>query len=117
MKILLVLPGAQPQVMDIPSDLKSMQTLVGGLIQAIYPFDEPIAVICNDEGKLMNLPPNRFLRTPDTGEIYDYIAGAFFLCAAPPDNESFESLSDEQITRYANYYSRPAVMIGGVHHD
>ena len=113
MRILLVLPGTLPQVIDISGTLESMQSLVGGLIQAVYPFGEPVAVICNDEGKLLNLQPNRFLRTHDTGEIYDYISGPFFLCAAPPNSSNFDNLSDEQITRYTNYYSQPFTMIGG----
>lgn len=27
-----------------------------------HPFDEPVALVCNDEGKLLGLPLNRCLR-------------------------------------------------------
>lgn len=82
MHILLVEPQKRPRLHDIPGDLTSMQALVGGAIQAVYPFDEPVALICHEEGKLLGLPQNRALRHPDTGEIYDIICGTFFLCAA-----------------------------------
>lgn len=111
MRVLLVLPRKPAQVKDIPGSLTNMQELVGGCIQAVYPFDESVALVCNDEGKLLNLPPNRFLRDPATGIIYDYIAGPFFLCAAPPDSENFVSLSEEQLARYSDYYNHPATMI------
>ena len=62
MQVIVVEPKKKPMVQDIDSDLKSMQKIVGGSIQAIYPFDEPVALICNEEGKLLNLPLNRALR-------------------------------------------------------
>lgn len=66
-----------------------------------------MALICNDEGKLLHPPFNRCLRLEDTREIYDVVAGTFFLCAAPPDSENFGSLSREQLVRYAQYSARP----------
>ena len=84
MKILVVGPGKHPYTQEIKGDLASMQAVVGGLIQAVYPFQEQVALICNEEGKLLGLPPNRVLRD-DKGRIYDVICGTFFLCAAPTD--------------------------------
>ena len=47
----------KPQlVKEIDGNLESMQEIVGGYIEAIYPFDDPIALVCNDEGKI-NRPP------------------------------------------------------------
>ena len=88
MTILLISPGQPPQKTTIDGTLDAMQHAVGGSIQAVYPFEEPVALICHEEGKLLSLPLNRALRSPDTGEIYDIIAGDFFLCAAPPDSEN-----------------------------
>ena len=97
MKILVVEPSKSPYIKEIDGSLESMQNVVGGLIQAIYPFDNTeIALICNDEGKLMNLPPNRILYDRN-GKIYDIIAGTFFICSAPSNSENFESLTEEQI--------------------
>lgn len=107
MKVLLVEPKKKPQVVEFAPALEAMQNVVGGSIQAIYPFDEPIALICHEEGKLLNLPLNRALYSPDSGDCYDVIAGTFFLCSAPPDSDQFESLSDEQISRYLARFRHP----------
>ena len=112
MDILLIEPGKSPVPATIESTLKAIQSAVGGCIEAVYPFEEPIALICNEEGKLQNLPPNRLLRHPETGMVYDVICGTFFLCSAPPDSEHFESLSPKQIARYTAYFNRPEVFPG-----
>ena len=109
MKILIVEPGNKPRPAEIEGSLASMQKIVGGPIQALYPFRAPVALICNDEGKLLNLPLNRPLYDPDTGVLYDVVAGTFFLCAAPAGSDHFESLSEEQIQRYSKYYGGGAI--------
>lgn len=72
-----------------------------------------MALICHEEGKLLSLPLNRALRSPDTGEIYDIIAGDFFLCTAPPDSEHFESLTDDQLERFAQIFRTPEMFLSG----
>ena len=100
MRVLVIEPYKEPYEKEINGKLKTLQGFVGGLIQVLYPFeDEHIALICNDEGKLLGLPLNRALRNK-RGEIYDIVSGTFLLCSAPPDSESFESLSNEQIRKY-----------------
>ncbi len=113
MKILLVEPGKVPRPLEITPSLKSMQQLVGGPIQAVYPFEEPVTLICHEEGKLLGLPLNRALRSPEAGEIYDIIAGPFFLCSAPPDSDHFESLTEEQLERYTRRFSAVEYFLGG----
>lgn len=53
MKVLAVMPGKKPVKMELDGTLESMQTFVGGTIQAVYPFDDPVAIVCNEEGKLL----------------------------------------------------------------
>ena len=104
MKILVIKPMEAPFVKHISGSLNSMQKIVGGTIQAIYPFENPeIALICNDDGKLINLPLNRALYDKD-GKLFDIVAGTFFLCRAPADSENFESLTDEQIKTYREQF-------------
>ena len=110
MNILLIEPNQAPRPHTTTNTLKAMQHIVGGPIQAVYPFDEPVALVCNEEAKLTGLPPNRALRDKD-GNLYDIICGTFFLCAAPPDNEHFESLTDEQIARYTQLYRKPELFL------
>lgn len=89
--------------------------IVGGTIEAVYPFEEPVALICNDEGKLLGLPLNRVLFDPDTHALLDVIAGIFFLCGAPGDSESFISLTEEQVQAYKKRFASPEqfINVGG----
>ena len=105
MKVIIVKPFTNPYVKEIKGDLKSMQAVVGGYIEAIYPFDNPeIALVCNEEGKLEGLQPNRFILNRNTG-VCDFICGDFFLCYAPQDGEEFESLPDELIQYYIDKFN------------
>ena len=97
MRVVIVEPGKKAYVKEIEPGLESMQQIVGGYIQMVYPFSEPIALICNDEGKLFGLPLNRRLRD-ESGELYDIISGTFFLCGAPPGSDELVSLTPEQET-------------------
>ena len=111
MKVLIVEPLKAPYVKEIRGDLKSMQTIVGGLIEAIYPFDDPeIALICNDEGKLLGLPYNRALRDED-GRIYDVVAGTFFLCRAPDDSENLAGLTEGQVAWGKKRFGYPELFL------
>jgi hypothetical protein len=75
----MVEPGQYPRVERIGSDLASLQKAVDGYIEAVYPYDDPVALICGEEAKLEGKPLNRALRDED-GDIYDIVAGKFFLC-------------------------------------
>ena len=110
MQVIVVEPKKKPMVQDIGSDLESMQKIVSGLIEAVYPFDEPVALICNEEGKLLNLPLNRALRD-DEGNVYNIISGTFFVCAAPPDSDHFAGLSDQQAKTYLERFSVPEMFL------
>ena len=59
-------------VKEIDSGLESLQHEVGGYIEAIYPYEAPVALVCNEEGKLEGLPLNRALRDED-GDIYRFL--------------------------------------------
>ena len=103
MKILLLNPNEPPVPTDIEGTLKSMQTIVGGYIQAVYPYEEPVALICNEEGKLLGMPLNRAVRME--GQIVDVIAGTCFLCDCSGSN--FGSLSQEQQQKYLRMFKYP----------
>ena len=103
-RVLLVKPMKEPEIVEIPHTLAAMQKTVGGDIEAVYPFDAPVALVCNDEGKINGLPLNRSLRYDD-GEIYDVIAGDFFICDV--SGEDFQSLSDAQIKEYTERFRYP----------
>ena len=110
MRVIVVEPKKKPEVREIGDSLESMQKIVGGLIETVYPFDEPVALIANEEGKLLNLPLNRALRD-DEGTVYDIISGTFFLCAAPPDSDRFAGLTDQQIKTYMERFDMPEMFL------
>ena len=101
MTILKLEPGKKPEEADIPDTLCAMQEIVGGSIQALYPFGDPVALICNEEGK----------RHPETGAVYDIVCGTCFLCGAPPGSDRFASLTPEQRSYYSNYYREPELFV------
>lgn len=110
MRVLVVEPKRRPEVREIDDSLKAMQEIVGGLIQPIY-LDDSVVLICNDEGKMINLPMNRGLRDKG-GQIYDIVSGTFFLCGTPADSDCFTSLTQEQIERYKERFHTPEMFWG-----
>lgn len=106
MKVLVVEPLKQCYVQEV-SSLNDMQKIVGGDIEATYPFLEPVAVVCNADGKNRGLPYNRPLL--DKSSLpYDIICGTFFLTGLGA--EDFVSLTDEQIGRYKKMYDSMAII-------
>ena len=108
MTVLAVMPGRKPVKMELEGTLKSMQTFVGGTIQAVYPFDDPVALVCNEEGKLAGLEYNRALHD-EKGAIYDIICGPFFVCGLGADD--FTSLSEALTDKYYKYFERPELFV------
>lgn len=107
-KVVACHPGKAAQVIEIKDGLKGMQEFVGGHIEAIYPFDDPVAVICNEEGKLANMELNRALCTAD-GEVYDIVAGSMFICGL--GEEDFTSLQGELLEKYLEKFKQPEVFV------
>ena len=66
LSVLKIAPGQYPQQVEIDNDLKALQQAVGGSIGASYPFaDDPVAIVYNDDGKLMGLPLNHGRRSTE----------------------------------------------------
>ena len=87
-RILYVQPGKYPEERIIDNTLKAYQSLVYGDIESVAPWRTNVRVVCNQEGKLNGMPPNRLL-----GD-YDILMGSFFICGLR--NGNFISLTDEQ---------------------
>ena len=102
--VLACRPGQPAEVIKMPNELKSLQEFVGGYIQSVYPYKDPVALIVNDEGKLENLPLNRALQT-DKGEIYDVVAGPMLVVGLSEEN--FASLSDDMLRKYQEKFKQP----------
>ena len=104
MTVLVVEPMKEPYVKEIDPGLHALQAEVGGDIAASYPFDDPVGLVLNDEGKLIGLDLNRSLRD-EHGEIYDIVAGTFLVVGLGP--ESFASLPPDMVQKYTEQFKRP----------
>ena len=102
--VLVVEPGKRPYTKKIEPGLKSLQREVGGHIEAVYPFPEPVAIVCRETGKLDGCPLNRALRD-ETGTIYDIIAGTFLVVGLT--EEDFGSLSPELLQAFSQRFQNP----------
>ena len=104
MTVMLIEPEARPKVVTMETGLKPLQEAVGGYIEAVYPFDDPVALIVNEEGKLDGLPLNRALRHKN-GEIYDILAGNILVVGL--GEEDFTSLSPKLMDKYKEMFHHP----------
>ena len=77
--ILLVEPNKYPKMIEIDDTLEAMQAIVGGDIEEYMPFEDEVAIVCHEEGKLIGLPPNRAIYAePETVELtYSELADRF----------------------------------------
>ena len=57
--VILVEPGRYPKLIEIEDTLEAMQSLVEGDIEEYMPFEDEVAIICNEEGKMNGMPLNR----------------------------------------------------------
>ena len=92
-RVLVVEPGKDPEVRTIENSLEGVQQIVQGYIECVTLRDkagEDLVLICNEEGKIRNLPMNAMIP-----EIDDMIFGTFLI--AGTDRDEFASLTDEQI--------------------
>ena len=104
LKVLMVEPQKEPYAAEIPAGLKGLQMAVGGYIEAVYPYEDPVALVCNEEGKLLGLDLNRALRD-ENGHIYDVLAGTFLVVGL--GDEAFASLPDDLMEKFEEKFRTP----------
>lgn len=95
-RVLVVAPLQKPVIKMIENTLEAQQEIVEGDIEYINIEDDAV-LVCNEEGKLMNLQANRRVG-------YDVIAGIFFI-AHDDGSEYLKSLKDEQIEKYMERFN------------
>jgi len=97
MHILVIEPGKHPYEKDIPNTLEAMHEVVGGYIEAVYPFPDAV-LVCDEEAKLKGGNEwNRMLP-----EIGDVIKGTFFLCCI--GSEDFTDIAPELAVKYTQRF-------------
>ena len=103
MKILMVEPERHPKIAEIPHTLEAMQQTVGVYIEITYPWREPIALVCDEEGMLKQLPFNRLVAPQNA------IFGTFFLCGI--GEEDLTDLPEELADKYMRLLYDPQMLI------
>ena len=101
MKALVFKVGQKPKLEDIKNELDVLKEIVGGWIECVG-IDDGVVLICNEEGKLLDLEPNRELIINE--QIVDIVCGNFIICGT--DGEEFDDLSDEMIKKWKFIYKR-----------
>lgn len=100
-KALMVEPNERPKLVELSCDLDSLQKAVSigapeqGLIEYVY-IQDNVSILCNEEGKIIGLTPNRRL-----GD--DILCGVFYVVADDGEGE-LTSLTKEQIEVYTEMF-------------
>lgn len=103
MKILIVEPGAHPHEADIPHTLEDMQRVVGGYIEATYPWEDPVGLVCDEDGLSKNTEWNRYINKDIA------IKGTFFVCGL--GEEDFTDLPPELMEKYRKLLWNPHLFL------
>ena len=120
MKAIGIMPGKVPEILEIDENSVSefLKDYVGGRIECVYPFEDPVALVCNEYGKILKLQPNRLMRD-DVDRPWDIICGPFVILgdgvvynepyegAEDEEGSGFASLSEELIEKYCSLYYAP----------
>lgn len=104
--VMLIQPEKYPRMIKIEESLEAMQSVVGGDIEEYMPFEDEVAIICNDESKINGMPLNRAVYDSDR-QMIDIIAGDFFIAYAPIASEKFLSLPDDMAKKYSEKFRYP----------
>ncbi len=104
MNVLVVEPGMAPYEKEI-SGLPEMQATVGGLIDVIYPFEDQVGIVCNDESILLGMEFNRSMPGG-----YGGVFGPFFVCGLGEEN--FTTLPPDLMDKYKKYFHKAEILIG-----
>lgn len=107
-RVVLVEPHKKATATVIDHTLQDLQKIVEGYIECVYPFDDNACIICNEEGKINGLEPNRAL-TDEEGNVVDVVFGTFIVAGLT--EESFGSLTEKQAEKYYELYKYPEVFI------
>ena len=82
MRVIIKEPNKKAYITDIENELKPMQQIVGGYIEALT-YKDNCLIICNEEGKLRGLEPNIYYGT------LDCIVGTIIVCGADLETGEF----------------------------
>ena len=102
--VLKVSPYCEPDEVELVNKLENLQEAVSegsdsvGLIE-IIPLTDTVSLLCNEEGKLIGLEPNRRIG-------YDIICGTFYIVGEDREG-NLTSLSDDDMEYFKVRFALP----------
>ena len=101
-KVLKVEPCKKPELVTLTNTLEDLQVAVSigadytGLIEIVN-IDNKTCILCNEEGKLIGLQPNRVLGN-------DIICGVFYVCGQDKYG-NLSSLNEDAVKYYTGFFA------------
>jgi hypothetical protein len=103
----MVEPHKPPCMVKLNNDLNSLQKAVSigadeqGLIELVH-LEDNVYILCNEEGKLIGLEPNRILGR-------DILCGVFYVCGQDRCG-NLTSLKDDKLEFYKDYFAKRVII-------
>lgn len=105
MRVLMVRPNEHPVVMELERGLDAMyKALECDTITATYPWEDPVALVTDDEGLFTEKQPCRYVK-----DLQQPILGNFFICGL--GNEDFADLPDCYVKKYMEMFWHPEMIL------
>lgn len=107
--IIRIRPREEAETITIPNTLEALQKEVDGYIEMVCPYSNyDLALVVNEEGKLLNLDRNFPLIDKETNTAVDIVCGTALIVGIDEEGEC-RSLTAEEIDWYKDFY----MVIGG----
>ena len=108
LRILVAEPGKPPRVREICGGIPAIGEIVGGELEELCPFADTVSIVRGRRGDELRLPLNCLLKN-GSGQPVDAIRGTFVVVGT--DHGQYVSLTDTQILRYLDEFSRNRVSL------
>ena len=96
MSVLLVRSEKEPRIVNVPHELPELQRLVGGMIEVVEPFDDDIALVCDENSQSNGKPVNRVIND------HMNICGDFFLCGYR--ETGLENIQEDKVFKHTSMF-------------
>ncbi len=101
MRAVLVEPYKAAQIVDVDPSYESITGIIGGYIESAYHWPEHVVLLCNEEGKKLDLPISRILLNEDGGFI-DTLSGNLLIVAEK--DEDYAGLTEKQAAHFKRVF-------------
>ena len=96
MRVIQIDINCRQQTTDMPNTLEALQNAVGGSIQ-IVPLTTELCVVCNEEGKVLGLPPVAVVPM-----LQDILCGSLVICRTDEQGELID-VEDDDLCKLSTY--------------